>query len=79
MWGKLIKRNDKTRNKIITEPHEMYRFLATAGVEVTNLAFASDDVVWLSLKLSKEENVPKAHYTNEVFGAYIIAGARFSV
>jgi len=30
----------------------MYRFLATPGVEVTRLPFASDGVVWLSLKVS---------------------------
>ena len=42
---KLTERNDKTRTKINIEPHEEYRFLATPGVEVTNLAFASDDVV----------------------------------
>jgi hypothetical protein len=47
-WGKLTERNDGTRTTIITENHELYRFLATPGVEVTNLAFASDDVVWLS-------------------------------
>jgi len=58
MWGKLTERNDRTRTKIIKEPHELYRFLATPGVEVTNLAFASDDVVWLSWKVCAEENVP---------------------
>ena len=54
----------------------MYRFLATPGVEVTNLAFASDDVVWLSWKLSAEENVPYLTHTNEVIRAYVTAGAR---
>jgi hypothetical protein len=33
---------------MITDPQEMYRFLATPGVEVTNLLFASDDVVWVA-------------------------------
>jgi len=64
------------RTKIITEPHELYRFLATPGVEVTNLAFASDDVVWLSWKLSVEEYVPNLTHTNEVIGANVTAGAR---
>ena len=67
MWGKLTERNDRTRTKIITEPHELYRFLDTPGVEVTNLAFASDDVVWLSWK------VPNLPHTNEVKGAYFNA------
>ena len=56
--GKLTDRNVRTRTKIITEPHELYRFLANPGVEVTNLAFDSDDVVWLSWTVTAEENVP---------------------
>jgi len=76
MWGKLTERSDRTLTKLITVPHNLYRFLASPGVEVTNLAFSSDDVVWLSWKLSAEEKVPNPHYTNEVFGAYVIAGAR---
>ena len=51
IWGKLTERNDRTRTKIITQLHELYRFLATPGLEVKNLAFVSDDVVWLSWKI----------------------------
>jgi hypothetical protein len=54
----------------------LYRFLATPGVEVTNLAFASDDVEWLSWKVTAEDNVPHLPNTNEVIGAYVTAGAR---
>jgi len=56
-----------------TEPHEMYRFLATPAVEVTNLAFARDDIVWISCKVTAEEYLP---HTNEVIGTYVTAGAR---
>ena len=73
---KLTKRNDRTRKKIFTKPHELYRFLSTRGVEVTNMAFASDDVVWLSWKPSAKERVPNQRHTNEVIGAYVTAGAR---
>jgi len=45
MWGKLMERNDRTMTKIITESKELYVFLATPGIEVTNLVFASDDLV----------------------------------
>jgi hypothetical protein len=76
MWGKLTERNDRTSTKIITEPQELYRFLATPGVEVTNHAFASDDVVWLSWKETAEESVPNLPHTNEVIGAYVTAGTR---
>jgi len=40
IWGKLTERNDRMRTKIITETHELYRFLPTPGVELTNLALA---------------------------------------
>jgi hypothetical protein len=54
----------------------MYRFLATPGVEVTNLAFATNDVVRLSWKLSAEEYVPYLTHTNVVIGDYVTADAR---
>ena len=43
---------------MITELKKLYGFLATPGVEVINLAFASDDVVWISWKYGAEEDVP---------------------
>ena len=48
MWGKLTERNDRTRTKVICDPQELYRLLATPGIEVAALMFASDDVVWAS-------------------------------
>ena len=47
-WGKLTERNNRTKSKMISDPHDLYRFLATPGNEVANLMFASDDVVWAS-------------------------------
>jgi len=41
-----------------------------------NLAFTSDDVVYISWKRGAEEDVPNLRYTNEVIGAYVIGGAR---
>ena len=47
------------------------------GIEVINLVFANDEkVVWVSWKLTDEERVPNFRHTNEVVGAYVIAGAR---
>jgi len=54
MWGKLTERNDRTITKIITEPKELYGFLATPGIEVTNIIFASDDLDRLSWKRGAE-------------------------
>jgi len=50
--------------------------LATHGIEVTNLIFASDDLVWLSWKRGAEEDVPNLRHTYEVIGAYVTEGAR---
>jgi len=76
MSGKLTERSDRTQTRIITEPKDLYSFLTTPGIEVTNLAFASDDVVWISWKHSAEEHVPNLRHTNEVISAYVTAGAR---
>ena len=61
---------------MISDPQELYRFLATPGIEVANLMFASDEVVWASWRYIAEEKVPNLRHTNEVIGAYVTAGAR---
>ena len=76
MWGKLTKRNDRTQTKVISEPKVLYRFLATPGIEVTNLTFASDDVVWVLWKYAAEERVPILRHTNQVIEAYVTTGAK---
>jgi len=42
MWGKFTERKDRTQIKVISIPKEAYRFLATPGIDVTNLTFASE-------------------------------------
>ena len=74
--GNLNERSDRTRTKTFTDPNKLYRFLARPTLEVTNLAFGRDNLVWLSWKLSAEEHVPNLRHTNEVIGAYFNAGAR---
>jgi len=76
MWVKLTERNDRSLTKIIKEPKDLYGFLSTLGIEVTNLIFASDDVIWFSWKYGAEEQVSILRHTNEVIGAYVTAGAR---
>ena len=61
---------------MISNPHELYRFLATPGIEVVNLVFASDDVVWASCFFVAEKENPSLHHRNEVIGAYLTVGAR---
>jgi len=56
MWGKLTERNNRTHTKLISDPKVLYRFLAMPGIEVINLVFANDEVVWVSWKFTAEEN-----------------------
>jgi len=65
--------------RLIMEPKELYGFLATPGVEVMNIAFASYDVVGISCKYGAQEDVPNLRHTNEVIGAYVTAGARINL
>jgi len=76
MWGKLTERSNRSQTKLISQPAELYRFLVTPGVEVQNVLFAGDDVVWISWQYSADERVPSLRHTNEVIGAYVTAGAR---
>ena len=76
MWGKLTERSDRTQTRVIKEPKELYNFLATPGIEVTNLAFANDDVVWISCKDSAEKHVTNLRHTNAFLGAYVTTGDR---
>jgi len=74
MCGKLTERNNRTMTKVITEPKELYGFLATPSFEVRgNLVFANDDV-WISCKYGAREHVPSLRQTKEVIGAYDTAG-----
>ena len=69
MWGKLTERNDRTRTKMLSDPQELYRFLATPVIEVANLMFASDDLVCASWRYIAEEKVPNLRHTNEAISA----------
>ena len=64
MWGKLTERNNNTNTKIIREPKELYGFLATPGIVVASLTFASDDVIWASWRFIKEEKIPNLRHMN---------------
>jgi len=61
---------------MITDPHELYRFLATPRIEVAIPVFASDDVVWASWRFVVEEEIPSLRHTKEVIGTNVTAGAR---
>ena len=50
--------------------------MATPGIEVASLTFASDDVIWASWRFIEEEKILNLRHTNEVIGAYVTAGGR---
>jgi hypothetical protein len=79
MWGKLTEGNNRTKSKMISDPHELYRFLATSGIEVLNLVFASSKVVWLSWRFAQYEQVKCLRHTIEVIGAYVTARAHLKL
>jgi hypothetical protein len=76
IWGKLTDLSDRTQTVVIADPKGLYAFLTNPGIELRNMAFASDDVVWLSWKYSGEERVQRLRHSNDVIGAYVTAGAR---
>jgi len=76
IWGKLTEGNDRIMTRVILDLKELYGFLSTPGVDVMNLAFANNDLVWNSWNYGAEEDVPSLRHTNVVIGAYVTAGAR---
>jgi len=62
MWGKLTERSNRPQTKLISDLHYLYRFLVTPGIQVHNMLFANDDVVWISWQFSSEEYVPSLSY-----------------
>ena len=76
LWGKLAERQNRNQTKLISDPHELYRFLATPKVEFVNLLFPSDSVVWASWRYTAEEQVPSLRHTIEVVAAYVACGGR---
>ena len=79
IWGKRTERENRIQSKLIWDPYEHYRLLATPVIEFVNLLFASYTVVWASWKYTAEENVPKLRHTNEVVGACVICAGRMKL
>jgi hypothetical protein len=40
MWGKLTEKSNRTQTKLISQPHELHKFLCAPGIEVVSLIFA---------------------------------------
>jgi hypothetical protein len=76
MWGKFCENHRRPQTQLISDPQELYRFLATPGIEVTTLLFAGYSVCWISWRHADETDVPILRHTNDVIGSFVTAGAR---
>jgi hypothetical protein len=76
MWGKLGERAFRSQITLIFDPQELYRFLATPGVEVSSLLFVKEQAVWISWLHSDERHAPTLKHANDVIASYVTAGAR---
>jgi len=57
---------------------ELYELLTSSGIEVTNLIFPNDDVVWVSWKHS-EDNIAAGKNVNLAVAAYVTTQARLKL
>jgi hypothetical protein len=76
MWGKFRERAQRPKTKLISEPKELYSFLATPDVQVSNMMFSNDEVVWMSWQHSDEARVPTPKHANDVIASFVTAGPR---
>jgi hypothetical protein len=61
---------------MISDQQELFRFLAAPDIEVTNLLFAADKVMWVTWKSKEEEeNIPVLRHTNEIIRSNVTTGA----
>jgi len=74
--GREADRQIRNQTNLISNPQDLYRFLATPGVEVVNLIFASDCVAWASWRYTAEEQAPGLRHINEVVAAYVACEGR---
>ena len=76
MWGKFGENPRKTQTLLISEPRDLYRFLAKPGIEVATLLFAGDSLCWISWRHADEAGAPSLRHTNEAIVSFVTAGAR---
>ena len=74
-WRKFTESSNRPQTRLITDPQVLYRFLVTPGIELTNLSFAGEEVVWVMWRYVEEENMSVLRHTNEFIGAYVKTGA----
>jgi hypothetical protein len=76
MWGKMTKRPKGPQTKLISDPQELYRFIAAADIEVCSMLLTNDKVVWIEWRYAKADSVPNLPHNNDVVGSFVTASAR---
>jgi hypothetical protein len=62
MWGKFFENPRRPQTQIISDPQELYRFLATPGTEVTTLLLAVDSVLDIVATCRRDGRADPASY-----------------
>jgi hypothetical protein len=52
--GLAADRPNRPQTKLISDPQELYRFLAAADIEVCSIHFASENIVWIAWRYADE-------------------------
>jgi hypothetical protein len=67
-------------SRLVSKPHELYRFLAAPDVSVSDVLFSNDDVALLKWRYVDDEvHMPMLRHTYHVIGAYVTTGARLEL
>jgi len=66
----------RTQTRLISDFQDLYRLLATPGIEVSTLVFAGEAVCWLSWRHSDLAHVPMLRHTKDELASYLTAGEK---
>ena len=69
----------RNQTQLISDPQDLYRFLATPGIEVASLLFAGDTVCWISWRHANEAHAPVLRHINDVIASFVTAGGRMKL
>jgi len=69
----------RTQTRLISDSQDLYRSLATPGIEVATLLFAGDSVCWIAWRHADESHAQTLRHTNDVIPSYVTAGGRMNL
>ena len=69
----------RTQTQLISDPQDLYRFMATPGNEVASLLFIGDADYWISWRHANETHAPVLRHTNDVIACFVTVGGRMKL